>query len=272
MIARIMYYRLDPPSDQTLTAYAARLGDDYHAWPSWHTGRYSVDDLPTHVEMFTWNDDRAGWIGDKSNFEVARDAIRTAADAGREDTEVSGEHVYECGGGAGAWDTAQLFVQVYEETCPLGCLGTHTEDCKPNCDPYEDECYGAECEGDCRGRTYTAAFREAVALAEYVKHQYPFLDEDDYDDQRREVFEKNLNEALDDVKLHYPYDTEDDHRSIVEHASDQLWDLKYNEPDGYADWDSVRDAYDAGRGEHFLALGREFMRNEIPGQLALMPA
>ncbi|MGW2865722.1 hypothetical protein BLA24_25825 [Streptomyces cinnamoneus] len=268
-----MQHGLDAPSDETLATYAARLEDDCYAWPSWYTGRFSVDDLPTHVEMFTWNDDRAGWIGDKSNFEVARDAIRTAADEGREDTSVSDEHVYECGGGSSAWDTAQLFVQVYEQICPLDCLGTHTEDCKPDCDPYEDECYGAECEGDCHGRrTYTAAFHEAVALAEFVKNDHPFLDEDDYYDQRREVFEKNLDEALEDVALHYPYDTDADHQSIVEHASERLWDLSDNEPDGYADWDDVRDAYDYGRGEHFLNLGREFMRNEIPGQLALMPA
>ncbi|OII68288.1 hypothetical protein [Streptomyces sp. CC77] len=268
-----MHYRLNTPSDETLAKYATRLEDDHRAWPSWCTGRYSRDDLPTHVEMFWWRLDAAGWIGDKSNFEVARDLIRTAADEGREDTEVSDEHVYECGGGSSAWDVAQLFVQVYEETCPLDCLGTHTDDCKPDCDPYEDECYGTECEGDCHGsRTYTAAFREAVALAEYIEHEHPLLDEDDYYEQRREEFAKNLDEALEDIALHYPYDTEADHQSIVEHASEQLWGLSDYEPDGYVDWDDARDAYDHGRAEHFLNLGREFMRNEISGQLALMPA
>lgn len=268
-----MHHRHNAPSHDTLAIYAARLDDAYRSWPSWYTGTYAGEDTPTHVGMFAWNDDRAGWIGDKSNFEVARDAIRTAADAGREDTEVSDEQVYECGNGTSAWDHAQLFVQVYEGGCPADCLGAHTKECRPGCDPYVDFCDGDECEGDCHGtRTYTAAFREAVALAEYVAKHHPFLDEDDYYDQRRELFEKNLDEALEDVKLHYPFDTEEDHQSIVEHASERLWDLEHYEPDGYADWDEVRDAYHHGRTEHFLSLGREFMRNEIPGQLALMPA
>ncbi|MCJ0870273.1 hypothetical protein [Streptomyces sp. AP-93] len=268
-----MYRSLDTPTDDALAEYAARLDDAHRSWPSWRTGTYSDEDTPTHVEMFTWHDDRFGWIGDKSNFEVARDQIRTAADEGRTDTVVSDEQVYDCGRGTSAWDYAQLFVQVYEGGCPEGCPGTHTEECRPDCDPFVDFCHGDECEGDCRStRTYTPAFRAAVALAEFIKHDHPFLDEDDYYDQRHQVFDANLDEALEDVKLHYPYDTEADHQSIVERASELLWDLEYQDSDGWADWDGVRDAYDHGRGEHFLTLGRDFLRNEISGQLALMPA
>ncbi|MGV9312603.1 hypothetical protein ACWDR0_10450 [Streptomyces sp. NPDC003691] len=134
-------------------------------------------------------------------------------------------------------------------------------------------CLGQDCEGDCRGtRTYTAAFRTAVALAEYIKNDHPFLDEDDYYEQRRETFEASLDAVLEDIRLHFPCDTEEDHRGIVEHASDDLWELEHNEPDGYVDLDDARRAYDLGRDLHFLDLGRTFMRNEIPGQTALIPA
>ncbi|MFJ7202111.1 hypothetical protein ACIQWR_01045 [Streptomyces sp. NPDC098789] len=268
-----MYQSFDTPTDDVLAEYAARLDDAHCSWPSWRTGTYGDEDTPTHVELFTWHDDRFGWIGDKSNFEVARDLVRTAADEGRTDTVVSDEHLYDCGRGTSAWDYARLFVQVHQGGCPEDCPGTHTEECRPGCEPDVDFCHGEACEGDCHStRAYTAAFRAAVALAEFIKNDHPFLDEDDYYDQRRTVFEGNLNEALGDVKAHYPYDTEADHQSIVEHASDPLWDLEYQDSDGWADWDGVRDAYDYGRGEHFLALGRDFMRNEITGQLALMPA
>ncbi|MFB8020076.1 hypothetical protein ACFC36_16120 [Streptomyces rubiginosohelvolus] len=266
-------YRLDPASDETLVKYAEKLEDDHAAWPTWRTGTYAPDDVPTHVEMFTWNSDRSGWIGDKSNFEVARDLIRSAADAGRADTEVSDEQVYECGGGSSAWDVAQLFVQVYEGGCSEDCLGTHTPECRPGCDPYVDFCHGQECEGDCLGtRTYTPAFREAVALVEYVKNDHPFLNEDDYYEQRNETFEKNLTEALDDIRLSYPYDTTADHEGIVEHASDALWELSHWDPDGLVDWNGAGEAYVHGRTKHFLELGREVMRNEIPGQLAITAA
>ncbi|PCG86371.1 hypothetical protein CIB93_09060 [Streptomyces sp. WZ.A104] len=221
--------------------------------------------------MFWWHHDSAGWIGDKSNFETARDLIREAADEGCLDTETSDEHVCELGRGSSAWDVGQLFVQVYEGGCDDDCPGTHTDECPSHCDASVGICEGYECEGDCHGtRTYTAAFRTAVALAEYIEHEHPFLNEDDYYEQRREEFEKNLAEVLQDIKLHYPYDSEADHQSTVEHASERLWDLSDYEPDGYADWDDAREAYDYGRTEHFLNLGREFMRNEIPGQLALM--
>ncbi|WP_236246483.1 hypothetical protein [Streptomyces sp. CC210A] len=325
--------RMPVPTDAALAKYAARLDEAHRSWPSW---RDAWADGPTHVEMFWWHHDSAGWIGDKSNFEVARDLIREAADEGCLDTENSDEHVCEFGGGSSAWDVGQLFVQVYEGGCPPDCPGPHADECRPWCGyafdehdrahgrrvgvlvregdfrcydcvdtcAYEREaeprdagerctyckgrvylppaaiaelaaedalCFGAECEGDCHGsRTYTAAFRAAVALAEYIEHDHPFLNEDDYYEQRREEFEKNLAEVLQDIKLHYPYDSEADHQSTVEHASQRLWDLSDYEPDGYADWDDAREAYDYGRTEHFLNLGREFMRNEIPGQLALV--
>ncbi|MEU6959608.1 hypothetical protein [Streptomyces chrestomyceticus] len=332
----------DSVSDETLAQYAERLTDDYAAWPTWHTGNPLDGYDPTHVEMFTWRVGQAGWIGDKSNFEVARDLIRSAADEGCTGTEVPDEQVYECGGGSSAWDVAQLYVQVFEGGCEPGCPGTHADECRPGCDPsaerdshvfddrdrthgrqtgllvregdfrcyecldtsfYEREanaadadqrctyckrpvfltstviaeletdaglCFGKECAGDCHGtRTYTAAFRIAVALAEHIKHEYPFLDEDDYDQQRREEFEKNLDKAIEDVKLHYPYDSEADHKSIVEHGIEALCDLEYRDEDGHVDWGEVGMAYDHARDEHFLDLGRAFMRNEIPGQLAL---
>jgi hypothetical protein len=268
-----MYSDYRAPSEEVLAKYAAYLDDAYRSWPSWKTGTYGTEDESTHVELFTWHDDRTGWIGHKSNFEVARDLIICAADEGRTDTEVSDEQVYECGGGSSAWDVAQLFVQVYEGGCPEDCAGTHRQECAPNCDPIVDICYGQDCTGDCHGtRTYTAAFRTAVALVEHIEHEYPFLDEDDYDQQRREVFEKNLEEALDDVKMHFPYDTEADHKSIVEHGAEALYDLEYRDEDGHASWNEVREAYDEARDEHFLDLGRAFMRNEIPGQLALAVA
>ncbi len=237
-----MLHPYDPASDETLAQYAEGLDDDYAAWPTWHTGNPLDGDQPTHVEMFTWNDNRAGWIGDKSNFEVARDLIRSAADEGRTDTVVSDEQVYECGGGSSAWDVAQLYVQVFEGGCEPDCHGT---------------------------RTYTAAFRTAVALAEYVKHDYPVISEDDYCEQRHERFTANLDEVLEDIRLHYPFDSSEDHDSIREFGRELFWELDQWE-DAEVDWDDVRDAYDAARREHFLDLGRTFMRNEIPGQLALL--
>ncbi|MGW6745961.1 hypothetical protein ACWGDX_35380 [Streptomyces sp. NPDC055025] len=339
-----MLYPFDPASDETLAQYAEGLDDDYAAWPTWHTGNPLDGDQPTHVEMFTWNDDRAGWIGDKSNFEVARDLIRSAADEGRTDTVVSDEQVYECGGGSSAWDVAQLYVQVFEGGCEPDCPGTHADECRPGCDPSEERdshvlddrdrthgrqtgllvregdfrcyecldtsfyereanaadaderctyckgpvfltpaviaeleadaglCFGKECAGDCHGtRTYTAAFRLAVALAEYVKHDHPFIAEDDYYEQRHERFMVNLDEALEDIRLHYPFDSSEDQDSICEFGRESFWELDQWE-DAYVDWNDAREAYDAARREHFLDLGRTFMRNEIPGQLALLEA
>ncbi|MGW1836952.1 hypothetical protein [Streptomyces sp. NPDC002067] len=295
--------------------------------------------------MFFWNDDRSGWIGDKSNFEVARNLIRSAADEGRTDTVVSDEQVYECGGGSSAWDVAQLYVQVYEGRCEPDCPGTHTDECRAGHTPsteqghhrafdghdrdhgrptgilvrdgdfrcyecldtcsYEREadasdaderctycgeyvfltaaviaeleadegvCFGKECAGDCDGtRRYTAAFRTAVALAEYVKHDHPVLSEDDYCEQRYERFMANLDEALEDIRLHYPFDSSVDHDSICEYGREAFRELDKWE-DAYVDLDDARDAYDAARDEHFLDLGRTFMRNEIPGQLAFLEA
>ncbi|MFI5942188.1 hypothetical protein ACIBCB_18290 [Streptomyces uncialis] len=267
-----MNFRTDPPSGEAMAQYAVLLDDDHRSWSSPHAGALRRD-VPTHVEMLWWNCERPGWVGDKSNFEVARDLIRCAADNGRTDTEVSDEQVYDYGGGSSAWDMAQLFIQVYEGGCPAECLGTHTEECRPGCDPYVDFCHGQECEGDCHGtRTYTAAFRTAVAIVEYIKNDHPFLCEDDYYEQRREVFEASLDGMLEDIWLHYPYDTEGDRWSILERASDALWELEHHEPDGYVDWDAARNAYDQGRDEHFLDLGRSILRNEIPGQTALISA
>ncbi|PPT14822.1 hypothetical protein [Streptomyces cinnamoneus] len=259
--------------DEVLAEYAAYLEDDYRCWPSWQTSWSRRGEIPTHVEVFTYTEYPLNLM-DKSNFRTAATLIRCAADEDCEGTENSDEQVVQIDGSSIHYGSAySLYVQVYEGGCDVECPGTHTEECEPGCEPDVDFCFGDACEGDCKGtRTYTKAFREAVSLAEYVKHGYPFLDEDDHSELESEVFEENLQEALDEARKAYDLDTDEDREAIVEHASEDLYDLKYEGSDGEVSWIRTAEVYAEHRDQYFLGLAREILRGAIPGQIELIAA
>jgi hypothetical protein len=225
-------------SDETLAEYAARLEDGYRSYPSWHTSYYLDEGEPTHVELFAFTEYPANLV-DKSNFQVARDLIRSAADEGRLDTKVSDAHVIEVEGHPQRFaDASVLYVQVYEDD----------------------------------GKTYTAAFREGVALAEYARYEYPLLDEDDHSELEHEVFIENLREALAEARGEYPFDTSDDWDAIEERASEDLFELKYDGTDGEVSWLNTAEVYARHRDAHFAELANEHYNAPLRGQLALAVA
>ncbi|WP_411120589.1 hypothetical protein [Streptomyces sp. x-19] len=224
--------------NETFREYAALLENANYAYPSWRTSYYGDDDDATHVEMFSYTEYPTS-LGDKSNFRVARDLIRCAADEGYEGTKRSQAQVIEIDGSPVHYGSAySLYVQVYE--------------------------HGKKRKG------YTAAFREAVALAEYAKYEYPFLDESDHGELEDEVFNENLEGALDEACREYPDDTDEDRAAITEHALDDLYELKYQESEGEVSWIRSAEIYAEHRDAHFCALANEHMNAPIEGQLALV--
>ncbi|MFJ1932638.1 hypothetical protein ACIOGZ_08165 [Kitasatospora sp. NPDC088160] len=264
--------RTSDVEDEAMAEYALGLDDAYRSWPSWCTSLSRRSEAPTHVELFSYTEYPLS-ITDASNYRVAAKLIRDAADKGRDDTAASDGHVVEVSGSAMHYGSATvLYVQVYEGGCEIDCPGAHTDECRPNCDPCLDFCFGDACEGDCHGtRRYTPAFRDAVSLAEGVKHGYPLLDEEDYGELEDEVFQENLQFALDDVRREFDLDEEHDHEAIVERAHDGLRDLKYEAwSAGDVSTRRVAEVYAMHRDAYFDGLARDFLRGAIHGQIELV--
>ncbi|MFE2104325.1 hypothetical protein ACFXAF_00370 [Kitasatospora sp. NPDC059463] len=260
--------------DEVLAEYALGLDSEHASWPSWRSSWYDRDQEPTHVELFSYTEYPLS-IMDKSNYRVAERLIRDAADPDVEGAIVLNEYVVEVGGSAVHYGSATtLYVQVYEGGCDAGCPGTHTDGCVPGCDPLLDYCFGAACAGDCHGtRRYTSAFRQGVALAEQVKWGYPLLDEGDYSELEDEVFEENLELALNDVRREFAFDDDHDHEAVVDRAHRDLRELKYNAwSAGEVSHRDVAEVYARHRAAHFDDLARDFLRGAITGQIELIAA
>ncbi|MEU5433839.1 hypothetical protein AB0G73_10725 [Streptomyces sp. NPDC020719] len=225
-------------SNEVLREYAARLDDWNRSYPSWMTSYWRDPDASTHVEVFSYAEYPAD-LGRKSNYRVAKGLLESTADEGREGTAQSAEQVVEIEGNSSAYGSATvLYVQVYELNR--------------------------------KDKGYTAAFREAVALAEYVRWEYPLLDEDDHSELEDEVFSENLDEALAEARGDYLFDDQDEYEAIVEHACQDLYDLKYQEPDGEVSWIRTAAIYAEHREEYFRQLGNEHLNAPLAGQLALV--
>lgn len=223
--------------DETFREYAARLEDAHYSYPSWRTSYYDDEDGPTHVEVFSYTEYPTN-LGDKSNFRVARDLIRDAADEGYEGTKRSQAQIVEIDGSPNHYGCAYcLYVQVYE--------------------------------GGKKRKGYTAAFREAVALAEFAKYEYPFLDEDDHGQLEDEAFNENLEEALDDACREYLDDSDGDRAAITEHACEDLYELKYQGSEAEVSWIQTAEIYAEHRDAYFCELANEHLNAPIEGQLVL---
>ncbi|MGW1259697.1 hypothetical protein ACWD5Q_32105 [Streptomyces sp. NPDC002513] len=225
-------------SNETFREYAECLEAPHYAYPSWRTSYWGDEDEATHVEMFTYTEYPAN-LAAKSNFRIARDLICCVADNGRTDTRRSDEQVIQVDGSSIHYGSAySLYVQVYE--------------------------------GGKKRKGYTAAFREAVALAEYVKYEYPFLDEDDHSQLEDEVFNENLEEAIGEACGEYPDDTDADREAITEHAREDLYELKYQESEGEVSWIRTAEIYAEHRDAYFCELANDHFNAPIVGQLQLV--
>ncbi|MEU7030068.1 hypothetical protein AB0A60_25725 [Streptomyces sp. NPDC046275] len=268
--------------DDTLSEYACRLlerptnfgGDD----------RYYRTHAPVLAKA-DYSDD----ILAESNYKTALDLLRAAADDGRDDTEVSDEHVIDAGIRHWAMGyCSEIFVQVYEGGCDEDCTGPCAAECgypkSCGCEGNRDECMTAcpsgcdgeawvhqgECTGNCDGtRTFTAAWREACSILSALEG-YPILDESDYSEREYERWQSNVNEALERAQREYEYDTEAQTAEIADSCHESLSDLYGYEPDGGIDWEKAEDIYREARDAYFSRLANEHLNAPLAGQLSLV--
>ncbi|MGW8743534.1 hypothetical protein [Streptomyces sp. NPDC055794] len=220
-----------------------------------------------------------------SNFHVALELLRSAADDGRADTEISDEHVVNAGIRHWGWGScSQVFVQVYADDVMLCrkcdsiadwavsrkkhgrrrflCAG-----CKSGWD-WDTEHYGLPALSPIRYRPkFTAAWREACSILSALEG-YPILDESDYSEREWERWQSNVNEALERAQREYEDDTEIQSAEIADSCYEELGELFGHEPDCGIDWQKVEDIYCKARDTYFTALANEHLNAPIAGQLA----
>jgi hypothetical protein len=245
----------------------------------------------THGPVIGWAE-RGDDLVEESNYLMALDRLRAAADDGREDTEVSDEHVIDAT--IRDWlvgSLRQVFVQVYEtpeecsqedcdEPAEWMVLRSGESDRDRMCTPCL-ESLRADVWSEYRDasdipydlydtvaipREYTAAFLEAVEIADELR-DYPILDESDYSEREWERFEESLSEALADVHKEFEHDTEADQDAIREHAHEHLGDTMSD--NGFASWTLAAEVYREHRDLYFTELAREHFLAQIPGQTEL---
>lgn len=110
-------------------------------------------------------------------------------------------------------------------------------------------------------RTFTAAFREAVSIAESLV-DYPILDESDYSERENERFEENLAEALEWVQRDFVEDSDDEAEVISDLARDDLSELYGMEGNGDVSWGKVEEIYREHRDAYFEEKATE-IRDEL---------
>ncbi|MFJ9827720.1 hypothetical protein ACIRSU_25655 [Streptomyces sp. NPDC101160] len=231
--------------------------------------------------------DHADDLMAESNYDSALNLLRAAADEGRNDTEVSDEHVIDAGIRHWGWGPcSQVFVQVYADDVMLCrkcdsiadwavsrkrhgrrrflCTG-----CKSDWD-WDNEHYGRPSLTPIKYRPkFTAAWREACSIISALE-VYPILDESDYSDREWERWQSNVNEALAQAQREYGEDSEQQSAEIAESCQDEINELMGHEPDGGVSWQRVEDIYRQAREDYFTRLGNEHLNAPIAGQLALI--
>lgn len=103
------------------------------------------------------------------------------------------------------------------------------------------------------GVTFTAAWREVVEIGEGLA-SYPIVDESDFSEREYERWQKNVDEALDDAKSRYEFDTEDEVAQIFELAEGPLSDTCCQEGNGEVSWDLVAEIWAEARDQFFTSL------------------
>lgn len=211
----------------------------------------------THVPVMGWAE-RGDDILEESNYHSALKRIEEAAE--------DESHWWD--GTASDWlvgSLRQIWIQVYEGGCPEGCEGpeefTHEEFCAH--DPENRYCRmwcKHECDGSCSGteRTFTAAFREAVSIAESL-HTDPILDESDYSERESEAFEKALTDAIESAQRDYWEDSDQESEGIAERYREDDYATHRNQwchPDD-VDYKVVAEEYAESRDAYFTERAQE---------------
>ncbi|MEU8133253.1 hypothetical protein [Streptodolium elevatio] len=265
---------------------------------------YSNDLHASHGAMFSWwpyGDD----LVDESNYHVALDLIRAKADEGRDDTDVSDEHVI-AGGSA-------IYVQVYM-TGEKSCEWDWCEDDAEHIAMFDGETRGNYCDfhlddardeliqrdltivlrenpwideddqdlfyrrslekfsADAMERAFTPAFVEAAMLQDSLV-DYPLLNDSDYCEREYERFQESVLQAVADAQCEYDADTSEEGETIVRLASNDLGELLGSEANGNVLYSRVERIYAEARDTYFDALAREIYRWHVlgynPNQLEL---
>ncbi|MFY1688158.1 hypothetical protein [Plantactinospora sp. WMMB782] len=189
----------------------------------------------THGAVMAWAE-----YGDdilaESNYHAALEAIRGAAVHADDDPD---EHVIDATTRHWAVGSLrQIFVQVYDDS------------------------------GE-----FTAAFREATAIALYLREEYPILDESDYSERESKAFDAAVADAKESVERDYPDDSDEDRAGIWESMEEKVSERQGHNADGIS-WSWFEDTYAEHRNAYFQRKAEPFaathlMVPTIPGQLAL---
>ncbi|WP_369186498.1 hypothetical protein [Streptomyces sp. R08] len=221
----------------------------------------------------------------ESNFDTALDLLCSAADDGRNDTEISDEHVIDAGIRHWGWgQCSQIFVQVYaDDVMPCRKCDSIADwavsrkkhgrrrflcaSCKSDWD-WDTEQYGLPALAPIKYRPkFTAAWREACSILSALE-VYAVLDDSDYSEREWERWQSNVNEALEQAQREYEDDTEAQSAEIADSCHDEIGDLYGHEPESGVSWQKVEDIYREARDAYFTALANEHLNAPIAGQLA----
>ncbi|MFJ6183742.1 hypothetical protein [Streptomyces sp. NPDC092295] len=238
----------------------------------------------THGAVFHWVE-RDDDLMEESNYRVALDLIKSAADDGQPGTAVSDEHVID--GTSGHWLVGSLrtiYVQVYEDNV-MRCrdcdevaawavsrkkYGRRQFLCASHKETwdYGTERYGLPAlEPIVYRPKFTAAFVEATELALSLQG-YPVLDESDYSEREWEAFEKALKEAVEwTQREHALVDTCADDDAISERFYEDESTTHRNQwcRADDVDWNVVAEEYEAARDEYFDERAYEVYRWNVLG-------
>ncbi|MGW8630588.1 hypothetical protein [Streptomyces sp. NPDC055793] len=230
----------------------------------------------THGAMFSWAE-QSDSIVDESNYLTALELIKGAAGDDADEHIIDGtERHFACG------YMRVLYVQVYEtyedEECDCAPTWEHEDDCEHDedsfyCELYcRIECDGEECLPD--EPEFTAAFKEAAELVEYLRGGGAILDDSDYSERESAAFEEALKEAIEQAQRNY-YDTCEQDDKIAERFYEDESTTHRNQwchPDDVC-WVTVAEEYEAARDEYFDELAYEIYRWNVlgynPNQLEL---
>ncbi|MFE5663380.1 hypothetical protein ACFQ7W_05525 [Streptomyces niveus] len=247
----------------------------------------------THGAVFNWAE-RGDDLLEESNYRTALDLIKSAADDGRSDTEMSDEQVID--GTSGHWLVGSLrtiYVQVYEDSVMLcrECdevalwavsrkkYGRRRFLCESHKESWdcETERYGLPALEPIEYRPkFTAAFVVATELALALR-DYPILDDSDYSEREWEAFQDAMKEAVENAQR-YHYDTCEQDDRIAERFYEDESTTHRNQWCRSDDvcWSTVSEEYEAARDEYFLELATEVYRWNVlgysPDQLGLFAA
>ncbi|WP_438470754.1 hypothetical protein [Streptomyces asiaticus] len=236
----------------------------------------------THGAVFHWAE-RSDDLLEESNYLTALDLIRSAADDGRPDTEISDEQVIDGMSSHWAYGSRRtIYVQVYEDNV-MRCrecdeVAAWAVSRKKHgrrrflCDSHKDrwdwdtERWGLAARPAIRYRPkFTAAFVEATELALSLQN-YPILDDSDYSEREWEAFQEAMKEAVEQAQRDHDDSCEQDDQIAQRFYEDESTTHRnqWCHPDDVC-WSTVAKEYGAARDEYFLEKATEVYRWNILG-------